>query len=584
MKMARSRPAGGHRGQRGQILVIFVGGIVVLLGFCAIVVDVSWYWANSLRVQRAADAAALAGVISLPADVGAGEATAAVAAGQNGYALTSGCKADGVSPAAVPGMCAYPDQANDRQLDVTISEPVNTFFMRVLGINTIIATRTAKAVYVLPVPMGSPQSWYGVGCLKTPSGVQPVCTTGDSNGLSGIPDATLATPSPPSGRSAPSQIPSQGFFGAAITRGGDASNGDAYDPGGDTARGASNPSYNPAGVYYQVVIPAGDGNGSVHVFDPGFCSVDSGDKAPGDSKGNWGVGDHWISGTQNPVSTYYNLWNTHGNPFATSQFSLVAQSGAQFEANTGGDPALDYTGSTGPCPTSGAHDPFHDAWWTLASGLPTGTYYLQVTTTKVDTSKNGGQDVLDAGVNAKVNAENMYSLEVTAAGVATPQVYGAGSMVAYNNVIGGDQRFYLAQIPRQDAGKTLEIDLFDVGDVSGAASLDVEDPDGNVYTNPTFSYTADGQCDNSIAGNCEGAGVKSITATLANGDHPFNDSWLTILIPLPPTYGSAGLTPPGESEAGWWKIDYRIAAGVQSSDTTTWRVSVRGNPVHLIVP
>ncbi len=65
--------------------MIFVGGIVVLLGFCAIVVDVSWYWANSLRVQRAADAAALAGVISLPADVGGGEAIAATAAGQNGY-------------------------------------------------------------------------------------------------------------------------------------------------------------------------------------------------------------------------------------------------------------------------------------------------------------------------------------------------------------------------------------------------------------------------------------------------------------------------------------------------------------------
>ncbi len=63
-----------------------------------------------------------------------------------------------MSPAVVPGMCAYPDQANDRQLDVTISEPVNTFFMRVFGIDSITATRTAKAVYVLPVPMGSPRA------------------------------------------------------------------------------------------------------------------------------------------------------------------------------------------------------------------------------------------------------------------------------------------------------------------------------------------------------------------------------------------------------------------------------------------
>ena len=53
---------------------------------------------------------------------------------------------------------------------------------------------------------------------------------------------------------------------------------------------------------------------------------------------------------------------------------------------------------------------------------------------------------------------------------------------------------------------------------------------------------------------------------------------------MPNTHGSVGLTWTGESQAGWWKIDYQIAAGVQSNDTTTWRVGVRGNPVHLIVP
>ena len=581
--MTPSRLPARRLRHRGQVLVIFAAAIVVLLGFCAVVVDISWFWANSLRVQRAADAAALAGVVNLPADVARGEATAATAAGQNGYVVTNGCGADGVSPASVPGMCAYPDPANDRQLDVTISEPVNTFFMRVFGLDTITATRTSKAVYVLPVPMGSPQAWYGVGCLRTPTGPEPACAGGGSNGASGIPDASRSNPSPATGPAAPAQIPSQGFFGSAITKGGDSSNGDAFDPTSDAARG-SNPSYSPAGVYYEVLVPPGDGNGSVHVFDPGFCSVDSGDAKPGDTKGNWGDGDHWIAGPESPVSTWYNLWDTHGNPLATNEYSLVATSGSQFEANTGGDPGLDYTGTAGACPTSGAHDPFHDRWWTMAGGLPAGEYELQVTTTKVDTSRDGGHDVLDGSVNAKVNAENMYSLEVTAAGAASPQVHGEGSMVAYNNVAGGDQVFYLAQIPAIDAGKTLEIDLFDVGDVKGTATLFVEDPDGNVYSNPTFNYTADAQCNNAIGSNCFGAGVKSITATFPGGGHPFDDSWLTILIPLPSTYGSAGLTPLGESEAGWWKIDYRIASGVQSNDTTTWRVSVRGNPVHLIVP
>ena len=569
--MRKAEPTAEERPrQRGQILVIFAASILVMLGFCAIVVDVSWYWANSLRVQRAADAAALAGVVSLPGNLAAGQATAVTSAAQNGYTVSNGCKADGVTPATVPGMCANADQANDRQLDVTISEPVNTFFMHIFGLTSITATRSSKAIYVLPVPMGSPQNYYGVGCFKTPSGSQPTCTTaGNSNGASGIPNASVANPSPATGPSAPSQLNSQGFFGAAITKGGQSQNGDAYDPSSDSLRGGTNPTYNPAGVYYEIVIPAGDSNGIVHVFDPGFCAVDG--------SGNNGVGDHWITGTKNPVSTYYNLWNTHGNPYATSQFTLVANSGSLFESQSGQDQSLG-AGSNVAC------DANHDKWWTEASGLAPGTYYLQVTTTKVDTSKDGGQDVLDATVNANVNAENMYSLEVTVgAGATTPQVFGAGTMVAYNNVVGGDQLFYLAQIPKVDAGKTLEIDLFDVGDVSGTATLYIEDPDGNVYANPSFNYTADSQCNNSKA-NCSGNGVNSITATFSDGTHPFNDSWITILIPLPSTYGSGGLTPGSETQPGWWKIDYRIAAGVQSNDTTTWRVSVRGNPVHLVVP
>jgi hypothetical protein len=42
------------------------------------------------------------------------------------------------------------------------------------------------------------------------------------------------------------------------------------------------------------------------------------------------------------------------------------------------------------------------------------------------------------------------------------------------------------------------------------------------------------------------------------------------------------LTPPGETEAGWWKIEYTITSA--GNDTTTWETNIRGNPVHLVVP
>ena len=67
-------------------------------------------------------------------------------------------------------MCAVPDPTNDRQLDVTVSEPVSTFFMRLVGINSITATRSSKALYVLPVPMGSPSAYYGIYQFNCASG------------------------------------------------------------------------------------------------------------------------------------------------------------------------------------------------------------------------------------------------------------------------------------------------------------------------------------------------------------------------------------------------------------------------------
>ena len=60
-------------------------------------------------------------------------------------------------------------------------------------------------------------------------------------------------------------------------------------------------------------------------------------------------------------------------------------------------------------------------------------------------------------------------------------------MVAYTNLVAGNQLFYLAQIGAENAGKTMEITLFDPGDVSGNAYLKILSPDGNAYNYATFS-------------------------------------------------------------------------------------------------
>jgi hypothetical protein len=36
----------------------------------------------------------------------------------------------------------------------------------------------------------------------------------------------------------------------------------------------------------------------------------------------------------------------------------------------------------------------------------------------------------------------------------------------------------------------------------------------------------------------------------------------------------------GRDQQGWWKIQYTTSAS--ANDTTTWMVSLVGNPVHLV--
>lgn len=587
------------RGARGQVIVIFAGSVLAFFALLSIVVDVSWYWASSLRIQRAADAAALAGVVWLPGNPGQASIVAKAEAAKNGY--TDGAAGTTIS--------AIQDPSNPRRLDVSISSPVQTFFARVVGIASFPAGRAAKAEFVLPVPMGSPLNYYGIGCMDTNATggrTEPDCTSGsNSNGPSGVPDARAG--STLTGGTAPQQLSSQGFWGVAFTKGGDSRNGDAYLPAQVSGPTGANGEYDLTGYPYTVEIPPG-GGGKVFLFDPGFCGM------PVLGSGRAGTGDEWTTnmGGSNPsqVSTYFNLYNDNATPANFLDDTIVWASGATFEnekqvdeSGAHGTGAPQYpSGSAGVTRCDRSSDTnyaYHLKWFQIPTILAAGTYRLQVTTTKVDTSRLGGTTVrpADVAVNSTVGAANRFGIEVTSTpiGSATPRVYGSGRMASYANVQAGTQRFYLAQIDRTSgAGKTVEINLYDPGDVGGGAWLQVLSPDGNTYTPASFTYTsyskANGAIGQSGSGTCietnrpstAPAGIPSGCPRILDGSgSQFDAYWLQILVPVPATYGSVGLTPTGETQPGWWKIQYTVAGG---NDTTTWQVDIRGNPVHLVVP
>ena len=113
-----------------------------------------------------------------------------------------------------------------------------------------------------------------------------------------------------------------------------------------------------------------------------------------------------------------------------------------------------------------------------------GTYFVRVMTT--DPGNQAG--------NLGQSFENMFSIEVTGGGGG--QIYGGGKMETYANVDSGAQTFYLAQISQVlGAGKTMEIDLFDPGDVGQNAWLQILSPDGSIANNfASFTWTADVEC------------------------------------------------------------------------------------------
>jgi hypothetical protein len=117
----------------------------VILGFAGLAIDVAYYTQRGMQAQRAADAAALGGVVFLPNDVTGGLGEADRLLQKNGFAGGSVIKEGG--------------KAN--QLEVTVTDEVPAFFARVFGRKSFQLKRRALAEYMQPLGMGSPTSTMG---------------------------------------------------------------------------------------------------------------------------------------------------------------------------------------------------------------------------------------------------------------------------------------------------------------------------------------------------------------------------------------------------------------------------------------
>ncbi|HEY7044206.1 MAG TPA: pilus assembly protein TadG-related protein, partial [Nocardioidaceae bacterium] len=151
MSRLRRRWQRRHLDQRGYVAILVATLLPTVFLVCgAFAVDTGNWYAQEKLMQKAADAAALAGVPYLPNDLANATTRAKAVAARNGY---DDAKADIVVTVSV----------GDRptQLKVTISAVVKNTFARTIGIPTTTLERTATADYQGPQPMGSPCNTFG---------------------------------------------------------------------------------------------------------------------------------------------------------------------------------------------------------------------------------------------------------------------------------------------------------------------------------------------------------------------------------------------------------------------------------------
>jgi hypothetical protein len=532
-------------GESGQSLVVIALFFSLFMAVVGIAIDIAWFQWNVDKIQRAADAGALSGVVYLPGNLPGAQTAAVSAIKRNGYQ-------DGVAGATVT---VIKEPGNDKMLRATVSAPVRTFFARMFGIANFAGSRYSRAEFILPVPMGSPQNYYGINVLCRNSDTPPACPQ--------VPDAVSGSLTP------------LGFFGGVEFKGGDRANGDAYSPYYNSASGVGglnvatstngNTGFDSAGYSYIAEFPAGTVNGTVWLYDPIFCAT-GGQTSTGR---RLGVGDYWFANGAIPLTTVYNVLDMNGTPYdLTDDITLATKS----YTSNGIDKSADYKGNSsyggGAGSSSGpdcAADLAHNRWVQWATGLSEGEYRLQVVTSSGALNENG---------------INGFGIEVTSASGPLPHVYGQSRMEAFI-VINNTSVFYLAQVEAVHAGKFLEIKLFDPGDIS-STNFKIRIPSASApgYTYATFTYTATGHAG---CGGTSSGGPTTTLVTSTSSCNYYNNHWVTILAQIPTNY-TAPVAPgdPAGSGGGWWKIEYGTAGTGQ--DITTWQVNIRGNPVHLVVP
>lgn len=456
--------------ERGVVIVQLALMAVLVMLMAAFAVDLGWFFLNANRIQRSADASALGGVVYMPDQQVIGVDRAERVAAANGYV-------DGVD-GAILTIVPQPDgKAN--QLEVTISDEVPTFFLRVLGQSSQTISRTGRAEYLRPLQMGSPEGQFGndgddgIDCSPAAANPDP-CFWANIHGTftnTGMGDAFSSYCEYGSGWGATNN--------SGCAESGDHREGRGYlysvgHTGGAFSVQVQNINFERGG---------GDGvrAGDNYSWCPGIC-----DEGP---------------------TTRVRVYRPDPTPLSLEPTGLVC----------------DQTYDAIDAPADQTAYPWMNVC-TIGAPEP-GAYTVEV---KIVDDTNTILD--DAGLNR-------YSIRATG-GAALSAL---GDMAIFNNLTGVPTSFFLAKVEQAYAGRTLVVELYDPGDAQAGLSNEIflVDPGSDSLAGAwtggcRISIRRNGQAAFGTAVTTPAGTQCSIDATRPAND--YDGDWLRVEVDLPESY------------------------------------------------
>ena len=617
-------------------MAIFALVSVLLFVVAGLAVDAGSSYLTSNRLERAAAAAALAGVAYLPGDTTDAYNAALVEAARDGFP-NAGTGA-GLTCTANTWPCVLVTTPTTNELKVTISTSVSTIFLRLVGFGAHTVVRSETAQYLPPISLGQPGTQQGAdiaglgvtGYFERQEGYGNPRSEGDP-----------FTPSPNQantncglgGADSCNAVASPDFHAISAEAGTETPDATLeYQGGGNYLIDLPPGATADVQIYNPAFAPDGCGGGSTA---PPYCyhENDSSFAGSGAACTAYSAMEYTLfkvttissrSGDQKKGQEIFYPYNATNVP--TSYVPILPPTcPGSLPASVAGTPltyhqwvsALNFSpaGANDRALVNTASSPLNSSGLTSISNPAGATvdvfYRLEVDTlqwngTPFCPATSGGPCAYPNTSPATVGqsqAHKGYAVRLVTPGQtsctsACGSLSSMDDMTVFTPVNGGTNPQFSIPLfsidPTAYAGQTINVDLFDVGDVGGgAAYVGLQKPDGTWAT--ANSITDLGA---SLGGASPPSGGSNVTAawpgggcatacyqTAAGGGGAiYNGQWIRLQIQIPASFtgpGGVACTTTGTSNC-YWKMVYNVNASAVAGDTFSVEVGFSGSPDHLL--